>query len=127
MKNRLIEIAEQLRFVYQKAAECNIAKRQYDSNIADLKLALTPDDGWPGKNETERKVTMEKTLGADPEMKKILTDLMECERDIDNIEAERNALEAERRAVEWTIRDTFSPHRTLDDILDERSVDEGVF
>lgn len=63
--NKLNEIGLTLgeAYIEQKDVEIRLSHQRQDLDAR--KLYLTPSDGWPGKNESERKVAAEKTFAAD--------------------------------------------------------------
>jgi hypothetical protein len=100
-------------------------------------VTITPADGWPGKNESERKVSMLKALAADPGI--IRKKNYECEVmfELAKVEGEILALETERRAYEWGIREALvqklgvpihqAVDRAGDNALDAAAFDDVPF
>lgn len=101
---RLVEIGLTLGELYKTAAGQRHQDWQCSQGNERRKVELTPAEGWPGKNDKERKAAEEKAYLEDEILQKGLADLAEIKVKLAAIEGEIQALEAERRALEWGIR-----------------------
>ncbi len=100
----LITLATVLAQLYRERAALNLTEWQITKDIQARELALTPADGWPGKNEAARETAMRQAFAADETLSNLNSDLFYLKRDQAVNEGEREAREAERRAYEWQIR-----------------------
>jgi hypothetical protein len=101
---RLIEIATILNAAYTKRAELSLKQWQLEHDLESRQLYLAPSEGWPGKNEAERKLAQAKTYQMDEACRKIEAQIAEVRQACAGIDASVSGLEAERRALEWEIR-----------------------
>ncbi len=127
---RLIEIATKLAQLYQQRAALSLSQWQQENDLAARQLYLVPSEGWPGKNEAERKITAAKAYGDDEACRKIEQQIAEAKINLAGVDAEIAGLEAERRALEWEIRDQMVEDvrrlPNLEDVLGE-PVSENVY
>ena len=114
--DNLTAIAKQLSGLYRERAALNLTEWQITRDIQSRELALTPADGWPGKNEGQRETAMRQAFAADGMLQQLNDDLLHVKEDQATNEGQREALEAERRAAEWQIR------QRLCDALQARNV-----
>ena len=114
--DNLTAIAKQLSGLYIERAALNLTEWQITRDIQARELALTPADGWPGKNEAARETAMRQAFYADEMLKELNDNLGMIKREQSENEGDREALEAERRAAEWGIR------QRLCDALQARNV-----
>jgi len=98
------EIATELGKLYQALRLLEVAKAHKEADLAGRKLFLTPAEGWPGKNDGERKTAAEKAWAKDDTCKALATLIRENEGQIAEMLGQCQALEAERRAQEWNVR-----------------------
>ncbi len=101
---RLIEIATNLTQLYQQRNTLSLSQWQQENDLAARQLYLVPSDGWPGKNETERKTAAAKACADDETCRKIEAQIAGTKADLAGADAEIAGLEAERRALEWEVR-----------------------
>jgi hypothetical protein len=97
--------AQQLAALYRqrKRIEIQVAHRV---GLLDARaLTITPPDGWPGKNEAERKTARDKAIADDPACRVIIENLTVLRDDLARIEGEIAAAEALRRGAEWETRE----------------------
>lgn len=66
--------------------------------------ALTPIDGWPGKNAEQREAARAERLRVDDETNALRADLRTAELRLATIKADLAAFDIERRDREWGIR-----------------------
>jgi len=114
--DNLTAIAKQLAHLYTERAALNLSEWQITKDIQARELALTPADGWPGKNEAARETAMRQAYAADDILIGLNDDLRHIKTYQSKNEGDREALEAERRAAEWQIR------QRLCDALQARNV-----
>ncbi len=100
----LNDLAKQLAQLYRDRAALNLTEWQIMKDIEARELALTPAEGWPGKNEAARETAMKMAFAADETLQKLNDVLAQVKEDQAKNEGEREAIEAERRAAEWDIR-----------------------
>ncbi len=102
--DNLTNLAKQLAQLYRERAALSLTEWQITKDIQARELALTPAEGWPGKNEAARETAMKMAFAADETLKELNDNLAMIKRDQSKNEGEREAIEAERRAAEWNIR-----------------------
>lgn len=104
MTSRLVAIGLRLGELYRARMGCELSTQDVKRNIERRELEITPPDGWPGKNEGDRKVARARAELDDPALIG-LRDVYDALRtDYADYEAEIAALEAERRGLEWDAR-----------------------
>lgn len=96
--------AEKLVTLYTERALLN--RRVYDHEQACQKRqsALTPADGWPGKNDEARKAARDAAFAADNDLARHQTALVETRGKLITLQGDIDGAEAERRAGEWHVR-----------------------
>jgi len=104
MSERLIDLGLQLGELYRSAAEARLQDWQCSQDIDKRKVEITPADGWPGKNDKERRAAEDRAYLDDMIIQTGLIDLAEIKADLAKIDGQVAALEAERRSLEWSIR-----------------------
>lgn len=110
------ENAEKLAALYVERALLNKQVYDHELGIQKRHLALTPADGWPGKNEEARKATRDTAFAADEELGRHLDALTELRGKLIILNGDIEAAEAERRAAEWQVR------ARLTVVLDENGI-----
>jgi len=110
---RMLEIAIELGKLYREKAELSIKEWQTNQDADARRIELTPETGWPGKNEGERRAAMEKAFSADAVLKDLLGIAEDCHKEIELVASDIAALEAERRGLEWSIRSQLVTHLSL--------------
>lgn len=100
----LLSLANRLGELYQSKRGAQIELAHQEADLEGNILRLTPDDGWPGKNEENRRLARERALADDQACRNIAARMTELRDDLADLEAEIDALDAERRAREWMIR-----------------------
>lgn len=116
--NRMDEIANSLGQHYRALRMLELALGHKRQDLDGRKLYLAPAEGWPGKNENERKTAAEKCYAEDDICKSLAALIRENEGQIAEQSADSQALEAWRRGLEWDIR------QQLVDALRQRGVQE---
>jgi hypothetical protein len=76
-----------------------------EQGIAERQRALTPAEGWPGKNDEARKAAREAAFAADDAIANHQVNLAGARERQLLLDGEVQAVEAERRAAEWRIRE----------------------
>ena len=120
LNNPLAKIAISLGELYRQRAELRIKDRHLGELEEKRVAAITPAEGWPGKNETERKCSMNTMLAADDELTTIKQHISDASDELERFGAEIHVLEAEKEAYQWTIRDGFLAKSTFSEIADEK-------
>lgn len=119
--NKFLTIGHQLSTLDRQLAIYKLNLDHHIEDIAGRALAITPDGGWSGKNESERKTASDKAFAADETIQKLLDLKREAEDNVMTTQAKIEALEDERRALEWTVKATYVMQYagvTLDDIFE---------
>jgi hypothetical protein len=101
---KLHAIAKEIGDLYTQRTGYSLLEWQAEQDIERRKVELAPADGWPGKNEEQRKLAAEKTFQADETYQKAWADARAARNALTQLEGKIAALEAERRALEWEIR-----------------------
>ena len=100
----LIQIADDLAARYETRAKTSLIQWQANQDIDKRRLELTPPEGWPGKNEEQRRTAAEKVYAEDDALQAALIQGNTAYRALVELDAEIAGLEARRKALEWTIR-----------------------
>jgi len=101
----LDELADRLSVAYAKRAKLELDRWQADQLLAERAKALTPENGWPGRNEQARQAAREKALAEDSAYQNALTNRQAAHEKLLGLAGEIDSLEAQRRAAEWRIRE----------------------
>lgn len=101
---RLIEIAKRLIELYNQRGAQSLRLWHAEQDLELRQVALIPAEGWPGKNEGERKTAQTKAYKSDDVCEKIEAQIARHKTEVSTTDAEIAGLEAERRALEWEIR-----------------------
>jgi hypothetical protein len=101
---RMMEIAKELGELYQARAGANLTEWQAGQDMERRVIEITPPEGWPGKNEEQRKTARETALQADELYQKAWADQRTAHSALLTVQGQIEALEAERRALEWQAR-----------------------
>jgi hypothetical protein len=104
MTERMTSIALALAEQRNLLAEAEIRLWQLARDAEARQLALTPADGWPGKNEEQRRAAREQAWSSDPALGQIAAEVERLEPAVLRARAGIAALEDERRALEWQVR-----------------------
>lgn len=98
------EQAEKLAALYTERALLNRRVYDHEQAVQKRQAALTPADGWPGKNDEARKAAREAAFAADDELAQRAASLSEARGKLILLAGDVDAAEAERRAAEWQVR-----------------------
>lgn len=127
--NRLIEIANELKKLYNDRAGAGLYDYTVTKDLEARKLMITPAEGWPGKNAEQRDQARDFAYHADDVLKRIQVDLDANRVKTANLGAAIDGLEAERRALEWEIRgrlaDALAGKRENHAPVEEAAFDES--
>mgnify|MGYP001573535371 CR=1 FL=1 len=93
-----------LQGLYLKRAKLNVQSRTLYLDIDKRESFLTPDDGFPGKNEDARDRAEEKAFAADEILSLLVRKQEGISQEETMVDAQIQVLEAERRDSEWSIR-----------------------
>lgn len=126
MQPRMLDIAKTLAGLYRQQAARQILAEGITRRLTDRTLALTPAEGWQGKNEGERKLAEQRTLAEDGYYQELTTQLAAYRDDLAMVVAEIQALEAERRALEWLVRQAITPGGPIETVLDDVQIEAEI-
>lgn len=101
---KLIEIAKTLSELYDTRAQTTLIQWQANQDIDQIKLNLTPAEGWPGKNEEQRRTAAEKVFAENDELQAAMVKYNVAYKALIELDAKIAGMEAQRKAEEWTIR-----------------------
>ena len=101
---KLIEIAKTLTDLYDTRAQTSLIQWQATQEIDRLKLSMTPAEGWPGKNDEQRKTAAEKTFAENDELQAAMVQYNAAFKALVELDAKTEGMEALRKAEEWSIR-----------------------
>ena len=99
--SKLFEIADRLGDLYKAQRGIQIELAHQEQDLAARVLTLTPADGWPGKNEGERKTAKEIAVANDEICQRINQRISELRDDLADSEGEADALREQRDALRW--------------------------
>lgn len=103
--NRLFEIATELGDIAVKANLIIQDNHKFEAAIKKAELELIPEGGWPGSNETQRKIAEATAKASDGPLVYLRDCLDGNQTRLDELYIRRADLLNERQAWEWTIRD----------------------
>lgn len=103
--NKIIDNASKLSSLFVSRAQFKADIQKYEDRIAAREIAITPFDGWPGKNEGERTVSKARACLIDEEMVLFHETLRFHQNGLGHVQAEIDGLNADTSAIEFTIRD----------------------
>ena len=104
MSNPHNAIADRLAALYKSQRGAQIELSHQETDLAARILAITPEGGWGGKNEGERKTARELAVASDETCKAINIRVSELRDDLADTEGEIDALREQRDALRWKIR-----------------------
>lgn len=129
---RLVEIASRLGKLYAFLRNGETLLKHHQEDLEGRKMHLAPADGWPGKNDSERKIAQEKIFAGDETCQALRTLIRMNETKQAEMQGEVQGLEAERRAIEWTIREQMvyalmfnRLYSSGDGAVEETAIDDG--
>lgn len=112
----LEQIAKELGVLYRGKAEIEHNLDEQDREYAARLLALTPAEGWPGKNEQERKTAYARAEAGDEILGRMRAQLKADRERRAQASGNIAALEAERRAEEWAVLKRLAEGRAPVDV-----------
>lgn len=98
------KLADELAALYHDKAEASIELAHFEQDRENRLLALTPAEGWPGKNEEQRKTARELTVAADSFLQTIGKTQMEVSDKLARIDGEISGLQVQFQAERWEVR-----------------------
>jgi hypothetical protein len=101
---KMIDLSKDLSASYVEKAERQVDLEQLEREIYKREIAITPAEGWPGKNAEIRDLEKAKTLAADPVWLELDTARQAQRAELALLEGAIAGMEAERRGFEWEIR-----------------------
>lgn len=104
MANELHQVTFDLSRAYLQQGQQRTVSFDLQRKQARLELSLTPAEGWPGKNEGERKIAHDKALQANPEWVTLDESLFQVHQELEKTNAMLAALQAEMDGYKWIIR-----------------------
>lgn len=142
MSSQLITFAHQLAVKRGELAEAQLFEWQAERDAERRRLELTPPEGWPGKNDAERKAAAGKVYAADAALSGFEDDAARGHAAGVRAASGLAALEDLRRASEWNIREALvnalsrreiapsgsgrAPDHGFDDAADEYVYDQAA-
>lgn len=102
--NRLIEIGKELGLSFAHRLQLNVQVEQLQRELEAEMLRITPAEGWPGKNEGERKLAAERAASDNALVGTLRGALAKNGAELAVVMTGIDSLDAERRALEWEIR-----------------------
>jgi hypothetical protein len=104
-RTRLIEIGKILGLVQKELATRNAEMSIQKENLDTREATLIPAEGWPGKNEAERKASQAKALVTNEAYQLHVANIASLKRETAALLGDEAMLEAERRSLEYAVRD----------------------
>lgn len=104
---RMMEIYRSLNVLVLHIHHGQVLIAENESHLKELEIVLTPEDGWPGSNETNRKAAKNKALSEVPEYTPLVRELEVARKNMAELQSKVQLLKNERRALEWCIRDEY--------------------
>lgn len=102
--NRLRQIATNLSHAFADKVAINIRLSNQKRDLEARQLAITPAEGWEGKNAELREAAQKRAYAADPVCLQIEAEMRLLEFALGLAETALETAHAERRAEEWLIR-----------------------
>ncbi len=99
------ELATQLAQLYRLRKTIQIELSHQEADYAARVIALSPADGWPGKNESQRDIAKASAVLSDEVCQRIQSQIRSLRDDLAQTEADIEAAEALRRGAEWETRE----------------------
>lgn len=103
-----LENAQALKALYTVRKDKQILLSHAEIDLDARQLALTPADGWPGKNEEARSTARTKTFADDPVCKELAVKISGLRTDLATLDADILGAETDRRAGEWTEKQRYA-------------------
>jgi hypothetical protein len=100
----ITEQASILADLHRNRAQLQIELGQQESLQAECQLKITPAEGWPGKNEEQRKTARELAYASDEVLRSISSKISEIRDTLTDCEAEVSAHQELASAARWEIR-----------------------
>jgi hypothetical protein len=105
---QLLDIGLALGPIAQQIFLLNDQIDRAETSIAFLKLTLTPEIGWPGKNEAERNIARDVTFSTNPGLVSAQHDLANMRHSLAELKGMEALHESNRRALEFAVRDRLA-------------------
>lgn len=102
--HRLLQISDALAATLKAQTEFEIRLKNQKLDLSARQLALTPVEGWEGKNAEMRELAQKRTYANDEICRRIEAEINGYEEELARLENCIADLTNERRALEWTIR-----------------------
>jgi hypothetical protein len=107
-REKLIELGKIIGNLAKAEKNLDQQIKLLDRPINDQKLTLVPVDGWPGKNEAERKIAADKAYNESPLILNFINSKEAMENKLASLRGELEQYEAERRGYEFAVRDAVA-------------------
>jgi hypothetical protein len=101
---KIMFCAKGLASCYNERSERQVDSERIERELFKREMALTPAEGWPGKNAEQREFEKAKTLAGDEIYAGLTQAKNEQQTALTLLNGTIEALEAERRGFEWQIR-----------------------
>lgn len=96
-----------------------VIQMQVRSILDRLTLAITPEDGWPGKNEAERALSRERALSKEKNVVEMRAALEKVEADLIGLDGCLDMLLKSMDVLRWMIRNQANVLAGGQDMLPE--------
>ncbi len=102
--NKFIENARELASLTNIRMDLKRSMLTAEKDLATIELSITPADGWPGKNEAERKVNQARLLWANERWQWAENGRASLQSELLRVESYIEATTFEQDALKWSIR-----------------------
>ena len=102
---RLIELAQLIGSSISNRADLTLIAKDLEIEIANIRLEMTPEGGWDGKNAEQRDLAKALAELGHKELQARSKDFEGIKNEIMILDSLIAIYEAERRGLEWQIRD----------------------
>ena len=102
------ELAAQLGRLYRERRARQAALAHCEEDLSGREAAVTPADGWPGKNEEARKAARLAALAGDETIRAIRANQSKLRDELAELEGIVDEMEAQRRGLEWDVRERLA-------------------
>ena len=106
----MLEIADRLEREYLNAHEIREKLAWSTQRLEEMERGATPETGWPGSNETQRKAARLKALEATLGYVPLTGEIQKLQTALSLNAANLEGLRARRRALEWSYAIQFLKH-----------------
>ena len=108
MSSQHNQLAAQLGKLYRERKQKSLAMAHCDEDMEARELAMTPAEGWSGKNEEARKAARAIAMSSDDTCKAIRAVKVKLRDELADLDGLVDELESQRRGLEWTVRERLA-------------------